>query len=168
MCRSKDFTFTTTHLVRPPQACFMLACLGFWNTRVNRGCGTWRKSRLLGGTASLGLGPGGWVCVRALPCRKRTLFLVGNVDSRDWHRIGGKCVGTSGRCDVSRQKHVHPKTSASRSEFCSSRDHTHPLSACHDTHHERTTIPENTFFERNGLFTQRVKRYGCVAHVDVR
>ena len=110
--------------MRPPQTCFMLACLGFWNTRVNRGCGTWRKSRLLGGTASLGLGPGGWVCVRALPCRKRTLFLVGNVDNRDWHRIGGKCVGTSGRCDVSRQKHVHPKTSASRSEFCSSRDHT--------------------------------------------
>ena len=40
--------------------------------------------------------------------------------------------------------------------------------AYRDFHHERTTIPENTFFEWNGLFTQRVKRYGCVAHVDVR
>ena len=27
---------------------------------------------------------------------------------------------------------------------------------CHDSHHERTTIPENTSFEWSGIFTQRV------------
>ena len=36
--------------------------------------------------------------------------------------------------------------------------------ACHGSHHERTKIPENTFFEWNGLFTQPVKGYWC--HVD--
>ena len=35
-----------------------------------------------------------------------------------------KCSGTGGRC--SEQKHAHPKASASRSEICSSRDHTRP------------------------------------------
>ena len=57
----------------------------------------------------------------------RTLFLVGKVDSRVWHRTARKCGGTSGRCSVSGQKHVHPNASASRSECCSSRDHTRPL-----------------------------------------
>ena len=60
-------------------------------------------------------------------CRKRTLFLVENVDNRDSHRIVRKCAGTSGRCSASRQKHVHPKAPASSSELCSSRDHTRPL-----------------------------------------
>ena len=58
------------------------------------------------------------------PCRKQTLFLVGNVDSRNLHRIIRKCVGTVGCCSVSGQKHVHPKASVSRSEFHSSRDYT--------------------------------------------
>ena len=50
------------------------------------------------------------------PCRKRTLFLIGNVDNLDLHRIARKCVGTGGRCSVSAPKHVHPKPDASRSE----------------------------------------------------
>ena len=41
--------------------------------------------------------------------RKRTLFLAGDVDSRDAHRIARKCAGTGGRCSVSGQKHVHPE-----------------------------------------------------------
>ena len=64
-------------------------------------------------------------CIFGSPCRKRTRFLVGNVDSRDLHRIARKCAGTGGRCSVTGQEHVHPKASASRSEFCS-RDHTRP------------------------------------------
>ena len=40
-------------------------------------------------------------CVLESPYRKRTLFLVGNVDSRDLHRVGRKCAGTGGRCSVS-------------------------------------------------------------------
>ena len=58
------------------------------------------------------------------PCRMRTLFLVGNVDNRDSHRMARKCVGTSGSCRVSRQKDVHPNASARRSSFCSSHHHT--------------------------------------------
>ena len=80
------------------------------------------------GTASHGLGAGGTFYIFGSPCRKRTLFLVGNVDSRDSHRIARKCAGTGGRCSVSGQKHDHPKTPASRSEFCSSRDYSRPLS----------------------------------------
>ena len=64
------------------------------------------------------------LCIFGSLCRKRTMFVVGNVDSRDVHRIGRKCVGTGGRCSVSGQKHVHPKASASRPEFCSSWVHT--------------------------------------------
>ena len=65
-------------------------------------------------------------CVLGSPCRKRTLFLVGNVDSRDLHRIARKCAGTGGRCSVTGQKDVHPKASASRSKFSSSSDHARP------------------------------------------
>ena len=57
------------------------------------------------------------------PSRKRTLFLVGGVDSRDLHRIARNCAGAGGRCGVSGEKHVHPKASASR---CS-REFTRPL-----------------------------------------
>ena len=39
------------------------------------------------------------------------------------HRIARKCAGTVGRCSVTGQKHVHPKTSASRFEVPSLRDH---------------------------------------------
>ena len=46
------------------------------------------------------------------PCRKRTLFPVGNVDNRDAHRIARKCAGTGGRCSVTGQKHVHPKAAS--------------------------------------------------------
>ena len=36
--------------------------------------------------------------------RERTLFLVGNVDSKDFHRVARKCAGTGGRCKVTVQK----------------------------------------------------------------
>ena len=55
--------------------------------------------------------------------RKGTLFLVGNVDGRDFHRVARRC-GTGRRCSVSGQQHGHPKISALRSEHRSSRDHT--------------------------------------------
>ena len=42
------------------------------------------------------------------------------------HRIARNRAETGGRCSVPGHKNVHPKASASRSEFCSSRDHTHP------------------------------------------
>ena len=62
-----------------------------------------------------------------------------------------------------RTKYGRPKTSASRSKLSSSRDHTRPpklsFRACQGSHHERTTTPENTSFEWNGIFTQRVKGY---------
>ena len=98
--------------------------------------------------ASHGLGPREFWCFW-ITCRKRTLFLVGNEDSRDSHRIVRKCVGTCGRCSVPGQEHVHPKASASRSEFYSSRDHLPSPSifrTCYISHHERTTIPKNTPF----------------------
>ena len=42
-------------------------------------------------------------CVFGLACRQRTLFLVGNVDSRDLPRIAAKCAGRGGSCSVSGQ-----------------------------------------------------------------
>ena len=53
-------------------------------------------------------------CIFGSTCGKRTLFLVGNVDSRDWHRVARKCAGTSGRCSATGEKHVHPKASVPR------------------------------------------------------
>ena len=54
-------------------------------------------------------------CTFSSQWRKRTFFMVGNVDSRDWHRIARKCAWTGGLSGVSGQKQVHPKASASRS-----------------------------------------------------
>ena len=68
-------------------------CLGFWNTRAIRGSGTCRKSRLLRHSLAR---PGPWrmfACFGS-PCRKRTLFLVGNVDGTDAHRVARKFVET--------------------------------------------------------------------------
>ena len=60
-----------------------------------RGCGTCRKSEALAVQLRTF-----WVGSR---CKRRTLFLVGNVDSRDAHRIARKCAGTGGRCCVFRE-----------------------------------------------------------------
>ena len=87
-------------------------------------------------------------------------MLVGNVDSSDSHRVARKCAGTGGHCSVSGQKLVHPKGRASRSECDSSRDHTPSpfiFRACLDSHHERTTIPENTSFGWVGDHSLNVK-----------
>ena len=65
-------------------------------------------------------------CVLESPCRKRTLFLVGNVDNSDLHCIARKCHGTGGCCSVSGQKHVHFNASGRRSDLCSSCHHTRP------------------------------------------
>ena len=54
------------------------------------------------------------------------MFLIGNADGKDLRRIARKCAGSGGRCSVTGQQHVHPKTSASRSKLSSSRDHTCP------------------------------------------
>ena len=65
------------------------------------------------------------LCVFGSPCRKRTLFLVWNVDNRDSRGLARRCVGTGGRCSV-RTKTCLPNACISRSETHSSRDHTHP------------------------------------------
>ena len=51
--------------------------------------------------------------------------VVGNVDSRDLHRIVANVLE---QVDVAvfQDKHLHPKASATRSERGSSREHTHP------------------------------------------
>ena len=87
--------------------------------------GTYRRSEILAAQPRTAWALADF-CVFGSLCRKRTLFLVGNVDSRDLH------VRVLGHADVavcSEEKHVHPKASTSRSEFCSSRDHTR-LSVC--------------------------------------
>ena len=118
-----DFTSTTTHLVLfqmssssvlPSQTCFIvLTCLGFWNTRVDRGCSACRKSRLLRRSLAR-LGP--WqiffVFLGLLAESERCCWL-GMWTAEISHRIARKCAGTGGCCSVSGEKHVHPKASAS-------------------------------------------------------
>ena len=54
-------------------------------------CDSWlwdvTKKRSTCGTAWHGRGAGGFFCIFGSPCRKRTLFPVGNVDRRDLHRV---------------------------------------------------------------------------------
>ena len=91
------------------------------------------------------------------PCRKRTLFLIGTVDSRGLHRIARKSAWTGGRCSVTGQKHVHPKKSASRSKLSFSRPpSTFVFRAWHGSHRERTTIPENTSFPNFSLNKSKI------------
>ena len=102
--------------VRPSQTCFtVLACRGFWNTRVIRGRVTCQESKLLRRTASHGLRPGGFL---------RVWITVQKADVvSSWKRgqQGFACAGTGGRCSATVQKHVHPEASAPRSEYVSSR-----------------------------------------------
>ena len=74
-----------------------------------RGSGTYRKPESCN-IASHGLDPcdflRSWITVQ-----ERTLFLDGNMDSKDL------------RCKTSLEKNVRPKASASRSKFSSPRDH---------------------------------------------
>ena len=91
--------------------CFIgLPCRGFWNTRVIRGCGTRRNSKLL----------------RRRPRTAWTLADCCIFGSQHNMRVARKCNGTGGHCSVSGQKHGHPKASASRSECGSSRYHSYP------------------------------------------
>ena len=154
--------------VLPSLACFIvLACLGFWKTRLIRGSGTHRKSRLSQHSLAR---PGHWEIVASLDLHveKRTLFSIGNVDSRDLYRIARSCAGTGGRCSVTGQEHVHAKSSASRSEYCSPRDHTRPPCLSFalaeilnmNAHHFQRTHPLHGM----GLFIQRVKGYWCGSH----
>ena len=112
------------------------------------------------GTASLGLGRGG--CLRFWITMQEANVISGwdSVQHRFtqycsqmcWNRWTLQCFRTITGSS---------KASASRSDFCSSRDHTRPFifRVCHDSHHERTTIPENTSFAWNGrLFTQTHQR----------
>ena len=90
-----------------------------------RVCGTCRNSKRLVARPRTAWARADF-CIFGSSCRKRTLFLVGNVDSRDAHRIARKCAGTGGRCSVTGQKRVHAKASASRSKFSFSLDHARP------------------------------------------
>ena len=122
MCRSNDFTSTTAHLVLSP--CHFSQCFNrYWLHRARKPwilehpCESWlwdvpniqilvAQPRTSWALAHF--------CVFGSPSRK-PLFLVGNKDNRDSHRIARKCAETGGRCSVSGQRHVHPKASASRS-----------------------------------------------------
>ena len=131
MCRSDDFTSTTTHIVLFPSYSFQcfycqLASAFSHPVRVIRGCGTCRNSKLWRRSLAL-LGPwrfflrfgitvlksnliSGWDCgqQRFAPCCSQGC----------WDRWALQCF---------RQIHGDPKISASRSEPCSSRDHTRPV-----------------------------------------
>ena len=106
----------------------VLACRGFWNTPVIRGCGTCQKSRLLRRSLAR---PGPWqilVVVLDLNAESERCFWSGNADSRDLHRI---CLQLCrDRCDVSvlsGQKPVHPKGFRTHAQsVSSSREHTRP------------------------------------------
>ena len=122
MCRRSDVASTTTHfvlsrklspLVLQSQTRFIvLACLGFWNTRVIRDSGTYQKSKPLRHSLAR-LGPGGSLYFGS-KYRKQVLFSGWECGRRDLHRIARRCAGTGGLCCVSGQKHVHPKISATR------------------------------------------------------
>ena len=124
----------------------VLACFGICNTRVIRGYWMCRTSRLLRRSfARLRL----WriFAFFGSPSRKRTLFLVGNLDSKYLHRIARKCVVQDKNMCIRRLPH-HAQI------FCS-RDH---------TRHSRLSfalamIPKNASFEWNGIFTQHIKGY---------
>ena len=81
----------------------VLACGGLRSTRVTRGFGTCRKSKLV--LCSFAR-PGPWqlFCICGSSCKKRPTFLVGNVDSRDLHRTARECAGKGGRCSFFRRK----------------------------------------------------------------
>ena len=144
--------------LRPLLICFIvLACLG-WNTRVIRGFGDVLEIDSCG-TASDGLGLGGSLRFFGSPCRKRTLYLVGNVDNRDLH------VRVLGQADVAvcSEKNMFIQRLPPHAQSVALHV-TIPASpcvfrACHGSHHERTTIPDNTCFEWNGIFTQLVQGY---------
>ena len=92
------------------------------------------------GTASYGLGPGGLLFCGS-KYRKRTLFLVGNVDGNDWHRIARKCaccLYQRGRCSVSGRQQTYPKFFAARHEQISQSPHraqVRQLIYCRKRHH---------------------------------
>ena len=95
-------------------------------------------------------------CVCGSPCRKRTLFLVGNVDCRDLHRIARKCAGTGGRCSVSGQKNMFIQKFPHHAQ-------SFPLHATVPAYvsHFAMIPTMNTSFEWNVIFTKRVKGYWC-------
>ena len=102
--RSVDNTLRALPKIFPPvlpsQTCFtVLACIGFWNTCVIRGCGTCRNSKLLRHS----LARPGTIVLRA------NVVLVGNVKVC-WDMWSLQCL----------------KTKGFRIEVCSSRDHTRP------------------------------------------
>ena len=152
MCLRNDFTSSCSSKVNPPRlpslTCFnVFACLGFWNTHVIRGCGTCRKMQARAAQPRMV-----WVladiCFFDYQARSERGF---RLEPRTTAVLLASVLETCGRCSVSGQKHVHPKASASRSECCLSR---FPLFSP-----QRTTIPEKTSFDWNGIFTQRVNRY---------
>ena len=106
MSRRNDFTSTTTHFV-VLQSYFLHPAIANLLQRAGMPCEIHTlaaQPRTAWALAN--------VCIFGSLCTKRTLFLVGNLDSRDLHRIDRKCAGEGGRCSVSGQKHVHPKASA--------------------------------------------------------
>ena len=167
MCRSNDLASTTTHRmlfpklfppVLPSPTCFIvLACLGFWNTRVNRGCGTCRKSRLLRHSFAR---PGPWQIFVALDDQagSERCFWTAEI-----HHVLLASVLELLYIAVCQDKNMFIKRLPHHAQSVILHVPTPFIfRACHDSHHERTTIPENTSFEWNLIFTQRRdKGYWC-------
>ena len=82
-------------------------------------------------------------CIFGSKCRKRTLFPMGNVDSRDCTVLLANVLERVDVAVFQDKKHLHPKASAQRSEF--DLHVTTPafpiFRACHESHHERAPSP---------------------------
>ena len=117
MCRMNGFASTTTNLVLLPRfsppvppslTCFIvLARLGFWNTRVIRGCGPCPKSRPFRGSPAR---PGPWRTSASLDhyAESELCSWLGTWTAG----IGTVFVASAlGQVDVAvfQEKHVHPK-----------------------------------------------------------
>ncbi len=97
-------------------------------------------------------------CIFGSQYRKRTLFLVGNVEGRDLHRFARKCVETGGTLQC-----VWTKTCSSKCWRNTIRilffTWPHPPSPFLSRLMWSSPWTHDTSFEWNGIFTQRVKGY---------
>ena len=97
-------------------------------------------------------------CIFGSPCGKGTLVLVGNVEREIAHYCSQVCWGDWTKTGSSKGFRIKLRVLLFTWP--------HPPSpfdfrACHDSHHERTTNPENTCSEWGGLKTQRAKGCWC-------
>ena len=78
---------------------------------------------------------------------------------RDLHRMARECAGTGGRCSVCLEKNVFIPKLPHHARNVALDVPAPALTVCHASHHERTSIPENTSFAWIANFSQRVKGF---------